>query len=739
MNRKIMCKRIIDVVMLLLLPILMAEILTGQQIHEWIGTGMLLLFVIHHVLNLAWIKNIFKGKYTPSRSLGTIINVLLLCCMAALAVSGVMMSGFVFRFLRISGGMVISRRLHLFASHWGMIFMSAHLGMHMDMVLGVGRKFFGLSEKNAVRTWVLRILAAGISIYGIYVFITQNMSDYLFLKTVFVFFDEQKGTGLIFAEYAAIIWLFAALAYYLNRLLRMSMARNEGKAWKAAAFLVPFAVCIVALLVINQGQWTLSGQRDSFAGQPDETENHFSQAQDGKESPDEQEPLSQESVYQEQPVQVDDGFVLIYGGTFEMGSPETESWRSEDETLHTVTVSDFYISPYELTQRGYQEITGENPSTFMGEDLPVENISWLDAVDFCNAKSEAEGLMPVYTIEGANIIWDRTANGYRLPTEAEWEYACRAGTLTPFNTETSISADECNYYGHYPYEIEENYFTQGNLDTKPGQYRQTTVAVGSFEPNGFGLYDMHGNVSEWVWDYYGTYEMEEQTDPVGAASGTLRVYRGGGWNDFAKNMRSAYRATLAEDMGSFNIGIRLVRNAVSGSGSVVSADLQDTAGTGGNILIAYFSWGGNTRGIAEEIQRQTGADLFEIELVTPYSNDYNTVLDEAQRDQNIQARPEIADHVDNMEDYDTIIIGYPNWWASIPMPIASFLEEYDFSGKTIIPFCSHGGGRFGQSLTAITKLAPDVTMGEALSIHYSGGSSMPDDVAEWLEINGIIK
>ena len=90
-----------------------------------------------------------------------------------------------------------------------------------------------------------------------------------------------------------------------------------------------------------------------------------------------------------------------------------------------------------------------------------------------------------------------------------------------------------------------------------------------------------------------------------------------------------------------------------------------------------------------------------------------------------------------MEQYDTIILGYPNWWASIPMPIASFLEEYDFSGKTIIPFCSHGGGRFGQSLTAITKLVPDAVLGEGLAISYSGGSSLEDDVAEWLNENGI--
>ena len=347
----------------------------------------------------------------------------------------------------------------------------------------------------------------------------------------------------------------------------------------------------------------------------------------------------------------------------------------------------------------------------------MENISWLDAVAYCNTRSELEGLTPVYSISGQTVVWDRSADGYRLPTEAE--------------------SEEANYYGHYPYEIEGNYFSQENLDTKPGEYRQTTVEVNSFSPNAWGLYNMHGNVAEWVWDYYGAYGIEEQVDPTGADMGSLRVYRGGGWNDFAKNMRSAYRATLAEDKGSFNIGIRLVRNAADSTGSVVSTGTEQTESAGGKVLIAYFSWGGNTAGIAEEIQSQTGADLFEITLVNPYSTDYNTVLDEAQRDQNEQARPELAVHVENMDEYDTILLGYPNWWASIPMPIASFLEEYDFSGKTIIPFCSHGGGRFGQSLTAIAKLAPDAIMGEGLSVHYSGGSSLPDDIAEWLEANGI--
>lgn len=447
---------------------------------------------------------------------------------------------------------------------------------------------------------------------------------------------------------------------------------------------------------------------------------------------------TQNSSGQVQDNDVEDGLIHITGATFQMGSPGDEAWRGNDETQHAVTVSDFYMAPYEVSQKEYEAVMESNPSNFSGPDLPVENMTWLEAVSFCNAYSEEKGLTPVYSIDGQSVSWDRSADGYRLPTEAEWEYACRAGTTTPFYMENSPSAEEANYYGHYPYEIEDNYFSQEKLEVQPGEYRETTVDVKSFSPNPYGLYNMHGNVAEWVWDIYGKYPDSEESDPVGADSGTRRVYRGGGWNDFAKNMRSAYRAMMDQDKGSFNIGIRLVRNAVSSSGKVggASGEVQK-GGNGSHVLIAYFSWGGNTRGIAEKIQQQTGADLFEITLVKPYSDDYDTVLDEAQRDQNKQARPELAAHVDNMADYDTVILGYPNWWASIPMPIASFLEEYDFSGKTIIPFCSHGGGRFGQSLTAIEKLAPDAVMGEGLSVHYSGDSSLDSDIRDWLETNKI--
>ncbi|MCR4884662.1 MAG: formylglycine-generating enzyme family protein, partial [Clostridiales bacterium] len=231
------------------------------------------------------------------------------------------------------------------------------------------------------------------------------------------------------------------------------------------------------------------------------------------------------------PVSVDDGFMPINGGSFLMGSPETENWRIDDETQHEVSVGSFYMDPYETTQKEYMRIMGENPSTFIGDDLPVENISWLEAVRYANAKSTDAGLTPVYTITEGGVTWELSADGYRLPTEAEWEYACRAGTVTPFNTEKSLSAEEANFYGHYPYEIEENYFNNSVLEAKPGEYRQTTIAVGSFDPNAWGLYDMHGNVNEWCWDYYGDYDVKAADNPTGPSVGTRHVYRGGGWND----------------------------------------------------------------------------------------------------------------------------------------------------------------------------------------------------------------
>ena len=729
-------KKIVDAAMTVLLMCLMAYQVTGEAAHEWIGMGMTLTVIVHQILNRKWYGALFKGKYNPYRIVSTALNILLLFSIALTAFCGMSMSGYAVPFMYGMAPVSFVRRMHLSMSHWSFVLMGLHLGMHIPAMTA------GMKWKGGVKTALSCIFTCAGGI-GLYFFLRNGMPDYLFFRVPFAFLDYEKAGFLVFLENVLMLSFWALIGTQLSQICRNAVSKSAGQNPLLPVIYMMAAVIIGILLqlLVSPGEDTNSfGGADWSTPQAEaaqETDADSTQA-----AVSENEAAAQDSETAGEPDlnTVNDGFVLVEGGSFLMGSPESENWRIGDETQHEVTVSSLYFDPNEAMQAEYARLMGEDPSTFDGDDLPVENISWLEAVSFANAKSEDAGLTPAYSISTDGVTWDLSADGYRLPTEAEWEYACRAGTVTPFNTERSLSAEEANFYGHYPYEIEENYFNNSVLEARPGEYRQTTVAVGSFEPNAWGLYDMHGNVNEWCWDYYGSYDTEVTNDPTGAASGTRHVYRGGGWNDFAKNMRSAYRAAGQEDMKSFNLGVRLVRNADrSRSGLVTAGESALRAGSGGKVLIAYFSWGGNTRGIAEEIRSQTGADLFEISPVHPYSTDYNTVLMEAQEDQHRQARPELSEHVSNMDDYDVILLGYPNWWASIPMPIASFLEEYDFAGKTIIPFCSHGGGRFGQSLTAIAKLAPDSVMGEGLSVHYSGGASLPSDVAAWLKTNGVIE
>ena len=723
-------KKLVDVCMTVLLLCLMAYQVTGDTLHEWFGVGMTVLLIVHHILNIRWYAVLFKGKYNAYRILTTIVNTLLLASIALTALCGMSMSGHAVPFLYGLLPVSLARRFHLAMSFWSFVLMGLHLGLHLP----------AMTAKVKPGKWGKLILtgaficAAGV---GLGLFLRNGIPDYLFFHTPFAFFDYDKSEVLVFLENLAELFFFTFTGANAVRLIR----RLDGKKERKASPFIPI-LCVALALLIGIGMNLLKSAESFGTGwdMPQQTEAAYSTPKPVSPGGDTPTENAASAMEPKGPAAVADGFALITGGSFLMGSPESENWRIDDETLHEVTVSSFYIDPYETTQAEYIRVMGENPSAFSGNDLPVESITWYDAILFANAKSVDAGLTPAYSISDESVEWDRSANGYRLPTEAEWEYACRAGTETPFNTERSLDANDANFYGHYPYEIEENYFNDFVLEARPGQYRQTTVAVGIFYESRWGLYDMHGNVNEWCWDYYGAYDLENTVDPVGAESGTRHVYRGGGWNDFGKNMRSAYRAAGQSDLRSANLGVRLVRNADSGVQQTVTAtETSRWEKTDAKLLIAFFSWSGNTRGIAQEIQKQTGADLYEITPVHPYSTSYNTVLMEAQEDQHNQARPELADPPESIDEYDVILLGYPNWWASIPMPIASFLELYDFSGKTIIPFCSHGGGRFGQSLTAIAKLAPNSVMGEGLSVHYSGGASLPDDVSAWLDENGIAR
>ncbi len=228
-------------------------------------------------------------------------------------------------------------------------------------------------------------------------------------------------------------------------------------------------------------------------------------------------------------VEVPENFVLIRGGEFTMGSPTYEPERQSNETQHQVRVSDFYIGKYAVTQAEWESVTGTNPSHFKGANLPVEQVSWDDCQAFIQ------------------VLNRKTGHTYRLPTEAEWEYACRAGTTTPFNTGGNLTTEQANYDGNYPYN-----------NNRKGQYRKQTVAVDSFEPNAWGLYNMHGNVWEWCSDWYGEYESGCVENPVGSKSGSPRVIRGGGWGGPAGRCRSAARSRGTPDDRCANVGFRLV-------------------------------------------------------------------------------------------------------------------------------------------------------------------------------------
>ena len=433
--------------------------------------------------------------------------------------------------------------------------------------------------------------------------------------------------------------------------------------------------------------------------------------------------------------EVNDGLVLLPGGTVTIGSPDSERQRQADETQHQVTLSAFYVDPHEVTQKDYQAVMGTNPSHFRGDNLPVEQVTWYDAINYCNKLSEAQGLTPAYQIDGTTVTWNRAADGYRLLTEAEWEYAARAGTQSVFYEGGQIVADQVNFCGSYPYLIEENYLSHQNPEVVTSTYRQETMPVDGLAPNSWGLYHMEGNVSEWCFDYYGSYDTAQNTDPSGPTSGSLRVNRGGGWNDFAKHVRMAYRSVTSPDTVEQNLGFRIARNAEPGSGNVVttySLDIKTPAQP--KVLVAYFSYTGNTEQGAQLMAEALGADLFTIEMEQPYRGN---IYDVSQRDLNQDARPALASHVADMAQYDVVLVGYPTWWGTMPMPMFTFLNEYDFSGKTLLPFSSHGSTRFGDSISDFSKQVPSAYVGQAFEYYYSGGSELEDEITAWLKESGL--
>jgi formylglycine-generating enzyme required for sulfatase activity len=250
----------------------------------------------------------------------------------------------------------------------------------------------------------------------------------------------------------------------------------------------------------------------------------------------------------------------IAPGEFLMGSPESEAERLDRETQHRVILpKGYWLADTACTQALWQAVLGENPSRFKGEDRPVENVNWHDAQRFI---ARLNDLVP--------------DGGFRLPTEAEWEYACRAGTTTAFWFGDQVSPEQVNYNGDSPFAGEQK-----------GLNRRETVAVKALPCNGWSLYQMHGNVWEWCQDWYGAYLSETVVDPTRPAEGRRRVLRGGSWFAYGGIVRSANR--FHDDPGEYydDYGFRLARGqtdqpgepeARAGSGA---SRAGQTPGTGG--------------------------------------------------------------------------------------------------------------------------------------------------------------
>ena len=217
MKTKAKVKWTLDVLMTAVLFFLMGYQFWGETAHEWIGAGMLVLFVVHQVLNRSWYKNLFRGRYTPMRTLQCLVNVLTLAAMLALMYSGITMSRHVFAFLPIRGGLMLARRLHILGSYWGYLLMSLHLGLHWGMVCRLAVKKKIPKRKYQAAGLIISLL---IAVYGVRVFIRRNFLTYLFLRSEFVFLDYEEPKLLFFLDYFALMGLCIFVAHYGAKLAR---------------------------------------------------------------------------------------------------------------------------------------------------------------------------------------------------------------------------------------------------------------------------------------------------------------------------------------------------------------------------------------------------------------------------------------------------------------------------------------------------------------------------------------
>lgn len=224
MKTKMKLKIATDLLMSAVLLLLMAyELIGGQAVHEWIGMGMFALFILHHILNRKWIKNLFRGKYTALRVMQTLLAALVLICMLGSLISGIILSRYVFSFLSIHGVHAFGRILHMLSAYWGFVFMSLHLGFHWNMMMGMAGKL--VKTSSGTRKWVLRAIATFLAGYGIYAFRKRQIGSYMLLKSHFVFFDFEEPIVLFLFDYMAAAAVFVCAGHYFGTFLRIKIRK----------------------------------------------------------------------------------------------------------------------------------------------------------------------------------------------------------------------------------------------------------------------------------------------------------------------------------------------------------------------------------------------------------------------------------------------------------------------------------------------------------------------------------
>ncbi len=228
MNLNMKTKLSVDVVLLMILLPLMGYHLFGRFVHEWLGAGMLILFILHTMLNIQWYKNLFRGEYTCRRLIGTLLNLAVLAAMLCIAYSGIILSKFVFAFLSLHGGRGVARMLHLASSYWGFVLMGLHLGFHWEMLKGILRRALSQPVSSPAAGIMSRAAVFMVSLCGVYAFIDERIADSLFLTTHFAFFNHEQSGGILLGKYLAMLVLFAALGHYGMKLIGWGMGLLKG-------------------------------------------------------------------------------------------------------------------------------------------------------------------------------------------------------------------------------------------------------------------------------------------------------------------------------------------------------------------------------------------------------------------------------------------------------------------------------------------------------------------------------